>query len=234
MMAGLCGLLLWIDCSYIDAASLHLLRHWSVGDLDLLRQSNPVGGLAARASRDLSCPHPSGHGAASALACVRSSRRADTKSGSETLRFDWIQDTDRVHGGEKESVNASEADKEVQVHNFTPDVPTGLLTSWISHLDGLLYQDVGQLFCRSCGAIDSSHLSPSSSRFRGAAAPLQHNHDFPAASRRSRWPLPTVAGRFCSESVRGTVFFCTVYRRFTTIPHPSLTPPAAAAAWMKW
>lgn len=57
--------------TYLEGVVLYLLRHWSIGDLDLLRQSNPIGGLAARSSRYLSCPHPSGHGAASALACAR-------------------------------------------------------------------------------------------------------------------------------------------------------------------
>lgn len=61
---------------------LYLLRYGPIGDFDLLRQGNAVRSLPARASRDLACPHPSGHGSPSPLPC-----RVHTQQTARATRY---------------------------------------------------------------------------------------------------------------------------------------------------
>lgn len=55
------------SCGVLKRTTYYLLRDWSICDFDLLRQCDPVGSFPAWTSRNLACPHPSGHGAPSTL-----------------------------------------------------------------------------------------------------------------------------------------------------------------------
>ena len=75
----------------------YLLRYWPIGDFDLLRQGNTISSLSAWASCDLTCPHPSGHGAPSPLPCHVRTRRPRGNEVQITTDHDrCIHSTDSV------------------------------------------------------------------------------------------------------------------------------------------
>lgn len=86
----------------VEMFLLYLLCHWTIGDVDLLRQSHAESGFPAGSGRELACSYPPRDLTPQTLPCRRCSRKIawDTRPETKILFLLVVvaQNTYLLHG----------------------------------------------------------------------------------------------------------------------------------------